>query len=237
MNWLVISSFFFFTGIVAFISWHKSRETKLNTLSGLFLADRSLGFLLVGAGLLFTNINTATILGENELSYTHNMTVMAWGITSVLAMLLVSEFLMPLYIKLGISTTPDYLTARYDQSVGKIVSVIFLVSYVANLLPSVLYSGAVAFDGLFHFSDAWHTDYWTTIWILIWVMGTFGCLYAMIGGLKAITVSDTLLGLGSFAGGLLLPVFGLKYLGHGDILQGLHILLTKNKEHLNSIGS
>jgi len=237
MNWLIISSFFFFTGIVAFISWYKSRKTKLNTLSGLFLADRSLGFLLVGAGLLFTNINTATILGENELSYTHNMTVMAWGITSVLAMLLVSEFLMPLYIKLGISTTPDYLTARYDQSVGKIVSVIFLVSYVANLLPSVLYSGAVAFNGLFHFSDAWHTDYWTTIWILIWIMGTFGCLYAMIGGLKAITVSDTLLGLGIFAGGLLLPVFGLKYLGHGDILQGLHILLTKNTQHLNSIGS
>jgi SSS family solute:Na+ symporter len=237
MNWLVIISFLFFIGILAFASWYKSRHNKLNTLNGLFMADRSLGFLLVGGGLLFTNINTATIIGENELSYTHNMSVMAWGITSVLAMLLVSEFLMPLYIKLGIATTPDYLTARYGQGTGKLVSVIFLISYIVNLLPSVLYSGAVAFNGLFHFSEILKTDYWTTVWILIWVMGSIGCLYALLGGLKAITVSDSLLGLGIFAGGILLPVFALRYLGHGSIMQGLHTVLHVHKEHLNSIGS
>jgi SSS family solute:Na+ symporter len=237
MNWLVIASFLFFIGILAFASWYKLRRNKLNTVNSLFMADRSLSFLLVGGGLLFTNINTATIIGENELSYTHNMSVMAWGITSVLAMLLVSEFLMPMYLRLGIATTPDYLTARYGRGTGKLVSVIFLISYIINLLPSVLYSGAVAFNGLFHFSEILKTDYWTTIWILIWVMGTIGCLYALLGGLKAIAVSDTLLGLGIFAGGLLLPVFALRYLGHGSILQGLHTVLNTHKEHLNSIGA
>lgn len=237
MNWLILTSFLFFTGIVGLVSWYKSRKSKLNTLNGLFLADRSLSFLLVGGGLLFTNINTATIIGENELTYTHNMSVMAWGMTSVLAMLLVSEFLMPMYLKLGIATTPDYLIARYSPGIGKLVSFIFLISYIINLLPSVLYSGAVAFNGLFHFSEIWHTDYWTTIWILIWVMGTVGCLYSLLGGLKAISISDTLLGLGIFAGGLLLPFFGLRYLGQGSIMQGLHILLHTHQEHLNSIGS
>jgi SSS family solute:Na+ symporter len=237
MSWAVILSFLFFTGIVVFISWYKSRHNRHTTLSGLFLANRSLGFLLVGGGLLFTNINTATIIGENELTYTHNMTVMAWGMTSVLAMLLVSEFIMPMYIRLGISTTPDFLTARYGSGVGKIVSCIFLVSYIINLLPSVLYSGALAFNGLFHFSDVLKMDYWTTIWILIWIMGTAGCLYSILGGLKAITISDTLLGLGIFVGGLLLPIFGLKYLGQGNILDGLYKVLNVHKEHLNSIGS
>lgn len=177
MNWLILTSFLFFTGIVGLVSWYKSRKSKLNTLNGLFLADRSLSFLLVGGGLLFTNINTATIIGENELTYTHNMSVMAWGMTSVLAMLLVSEFLMPMYLKLGIATTPDYLIARYSPGIGKLVSFIFLISYIINLLPSVLYSGAVAFNGLFHFSEIWHTDYWTTIWILIWVMGIGAITY------------------------------------------------------------
>jgi SSS family solute:Na+ symporter len=237
VNWLILTSFLFFTGIVALASWYKLRKNKLNTLNSLFLADRSLSFLLVGGGLLFTNINTATIIGENELTYTHNMSVMAWGVTSVLAMLIVSEFLMPMYLKLGIATTPDYLTLRYGAGVGKMVSVIFLISYIINLLPSVLYSGAVAFNGLFHFSDVWKIDYWTTIWILIWVMGTIGCLYALLGGLRAIAVSDTLLGLGIFAGGLLLPFFGLRYLGKGNMMDGLHILLNQHQEHLNSIGS
>jgi SSS family solute:Na+ symporter len=209
-------------GIIAFVAWRQARKTKVDTLSGLFLAGRSLGFLFVGGGLLFANINTATIVGENELVYTNNMTVMAWGITSVLAMLVVSEFFMPIYLRTGIATTPDYLSARYDRGTGKLVSVIFLVSYVVNLLPTVLYSGAVAFNGLFHFSDRLGMDYWTTVWVLVWIMGATGCLYSVLGGLRAIAVSDTLLGMGIFAGGVLLPFFALRYLGHGNLGVGLH---------------
>ena len=237
MNATAIASFLLFTGIVAVVVWYKASRQKIDTLNSLFFANRSLSFLFVGGGLLFTNINTATIMGENELTYTHNMTVMAWGVTSVLAMLLVSEFFMPVYLRLGISTTPDYLEARYDSSIKKIVSIIFLISYVVNLLPSVLYSGAVAFNGLFHFSDLYHTDYWVTLWILVWIMGILGGLYSILGGLKAIAVSDTLLGLGIFAGGLLLPFFALKYLGGGDIGQGLHSMLSSKTSHFNSIGS
>lgn len=237
MNATAILSFVFFTGIVAVIAWYKTSKQKIDTLNGLFLANRSLGFLFVGCGLLFTNINTATIIGENELTYTHNMTVMAWGVTSVLAMLLVSEFFMPIYLRMGIATTPDYLEARYDRSTKKIVSIIFLISYIINLLPTVLYSGAIAFNGLFHFSDLYKTDYRTTIWILIWIMGAIGCLYSILGGLKAIAVSDTLLGLGLFAGGLLLPFLGLRYLGNGHVGQGLQIILSSHTDHLNSIGT
>ena len=226
-----------FTGIIAFVAWRQARKTKVDTLSGLFLAGRSLGFLFVGGGLLFANINTATIVGENELVYTNNMTVMAWGITSVLAMLVVSEFFMPIYLRTGIATTPDYLSARYDRGTGKLVSVIFLVSYVVNLLPTVLYSGAVAFNGLFHFSDRLGMDYWTTVWVLVWIMGATGCLYSVLGGLRAIAVSDTLLGMGIFAGGVLLPFFALRYLGHGDLGVGLHKVLSSHTDHLNSIGT
>jgi SSS family solute:Na+ symporter len=237
MSAIAIISFLFFTGLVAIISWNKTRRQRADTLTGRFLAGRSLGFLFSGGALLFANINTATIIGENELVYTNNMTVIAWGLTSVFAMLIVSEFFMPIYLRTGISTTPDYLGARYDSSTKKMVSLIFLISYVINLLPSVLYAGAVAFNGLFRFSALYHIDYWTTIWILIWLMGATGGLYSILGGLRAIAVSDALLGLGIFAGGILLPFFGLKWLGHGDIGEGLRLVLSQKKEHLNSIGS
>lgn len=237
INATTIISFLFFTGIIAAVSWYKARKVKINTLTGFFLAGRSLSFLFVGGGLLFANINTATIVGENELVYTNNMTVMAWGITSVLAMLIVSEFFMPVYLRTGIATTPQYLSTRFDPATGKLVTFIFLISYVVNLLPTVLYSGAVAFNGLFHFSTVLHLDYWTTIWILIWIMGATGCLYSVLGGLRAIATSDTLLGLGIFAGGILLPFFALRWVGHGDLLQGLHTVLSTHKDHLNSIGT
>ena len=237
MNATAITSFLFFTVAVAVVSWLKTRRENLQTSAGLFLANRNLGFLVVGGALFFTNISAAQFIGENESVYTGNMTVMAWGMSSVFAMLVVSEFIMPVYLRGGISTTPDFLEDRYDAGTKKLVSVIFLISYLVNMLPSVLYSGAVAFNGLFHISDAFGISYWQSIWILVWLMGITGCVYSILGGLKAVAISDTILGIGMFAGGLLLPYFGLKYLGDGSLSQGIHILLSSQTEHLNSIGS
>jgi SSS family solute:Na+ symporter len=237
MNTIALLTFLTITMGVALLSWIKTRKEQLNTLSGLFFANRNLGFIAVGCGLLFANINTALFIGENELTYINNMSVMAWGVTSVFAMLAVSEFIIPVYLKVGIATTPDFLAIRYDHQTKTIVTFIFLLNYIINLLPSVLYSGAVAFNGLFHFSDYYQIDYWSTIWILVWIMGSIGGLYSFLGGLKAITVSDVLLGIGLYTGGLLLPFFALQQLGQGSIGEGLHKVLSSNTSHLNSIGS
>ncbi|MRG47547.1 solute:sodium symporter family transporter [Chitinophaga sp. SYP-B3965] len=237
MNATTFLTFFLITITIGVISWYKTRSEKSNTIAGFFLANRNLGFISVGSGLLFANINTVLFVGENELVFTNNLSVMAWGMTSVIAMLAVSEFIMPIYLRTGIATTPDYLEKRYDSSTKKIVSLIFLVNYIVNLLPSVLYGGAVAFNGLFHFSDHYGIDYWTTIWILVWMMGSIGGLYCILGGLRAIAISDVLLGAAMFTGGILLPWFGLRYLGNGNISEGLAVILSSKTEHMKVIGA
>ena len=236
MNVGALLSFFVVTVAVALISWYKTRKENLQTAAGLFFANRNLGFLVVGGALFFTNISAVQFIGENELVYTNNMSVMAWGLSSVLAMLLVSEFLMPVYLRSGISTTPDFLEERFDIGTKRFVSVIFLVSYIVNMLPSVLYSGAITFNGLFRVSEVLHIDYWVTIWMLVWLIGVIGCLYTVLGGLKAVAISDTVLGIGMFAGGILLPYAALKYLGHGSVGTGIDLLLSARRDHFNSIG-
>lgn len=237
MNTTAIISFLFFTGVVAVVSWLKTRKDNLQTSAGLFFANRNLGFLVVGGALFFTNISAVQFIGENESVYTNNMTVMAWGMSSVFAMLIVSEFIMPVYLRGGVSTTPDFLEDRFDAGTKKLVSIIFLLSYLVNMLPSVLYSGAVAFTGLFHISGAFGISYWQSVWILVWLMGLTGSLYSVLGGLKAVAISDTVLGIGMFIGGLLLPYFGLRYLGNGSLSGGINTLLSTKTEHLNAIGS
>ncbi|PUZ29711.1 solute:sodium symporter family transporter [Chitinophaga parva] len=236
MNIVSLLSFLSFTIAVAFISWYKTRRENLQTSTGLFFANRNLGFLVVGGALFFTNISAVQFIGENELVYTNNMSVIAWGLSSIFAMLVVSEFIMPVYLRSGISTTPDFLEERYDTGTKRFVSIIFLVSYVVNMLPSVLYSGAIAFNGLFHVSETFHIGYWETIWILVWLIGGIGCLYTVLGGLKAVAISDTVLGIGMFAGGILLPWLALRYLGHGSVKAGFDMLLSAHREHLNAIG-
>lgn len=236
MNVLSIVSFALITGLVAIISAIKTRKKKVQTTDGLFFADRNNNFFIVGGALLLSNISANQFIGENESIYINNMSVMAWGVSSVLAMLLVAEFFLPIYFRTGAMTIPDYLGKRYDHSTKKLVSIIFLCSYIVNLLPAVLYGGAVALTGMFNFLQPLGLTYWQNIWIMVWFIGLTGCAYSVLGGLRAISISDTVLSIGLLTIGIAFPYFGFKFLGNGDWFRGLHMLLSEHKEHLNSIG-
>lgn len=236
MSVTIVISFFFFTLLVAGISWYKTRKQKMLTSTDYFLGNRSLGFFYVGGALFLTNISCNQFIGENESVYINNMTVMAWGMSSVAAMLIVSEFFMPMYLKIGAITTPDFLEVRFDTATKRIVTIIFLFSYIINLIPAVLYGGAVAFDSLFHVTELLGGNHQLAIVLLVIAICVIGSCYALLGGLKAISISDALMGLGMLIAGLLLPYYGLRYLGHGSVTEGLQTVLHSRKEHLNSIG-
>lgn len=236
MGSTTIISFLLFTGLVAVISYIKTRSKSQQTTSSHFFADRKNNFWVVGGALLLSNISANQFIGENESIYINNMSVIAWGVSSVLAMLLTAEFFLPIYFRTGAMTIPDFLGKRYDASTRRLVSVVFLCSYLVNLLPSVLYGGAVAFTGMFNFLEPMHLTYWQNIWIMVWAIGLIGTIYSVLGGLRAITISDTVLSLGLLTIGVAIPYFGLKYLGHGNWYVGLQQVLSTKKEHLTAIG-
>lgn len=237
MSILSIISFLLITGLIALISGIKTRTKKVQTTKRLFFADHTNNFLIVGGALLLSNISANQFIGENESIYTNNMSVIAWGVSSVLAMLLVAEFFLPIYFRTGAMTIPDYLGKRYDDSTKKLVSIVFLCSYIVNLLPAVLYGGAVALTGMFNFLLPLQLTYWQNIWIMVWLIGLTGCAYSVLGGLRAISISDTILSIGFLTIGIAFPYFGFKFLGNGDWSKGLHVLLSQHTEHLNSIGT
>jgi solute:Na+ symporter, SSS family len=237
MNIAALLYFCLFTGIVAVISWIKRQKTTAITTESYFMGNRSLGFFLVGGMLFLTNLNGVQFIGENESVYINNMSVMAWGVTSIVAMVIVAEFFLPIYLKSGLITTPDFLEERYDKSTKKAVSLIFLIGYILNMLPSVLYGGAVVFNGLFHLSDHFGLDVFNMTCFLVWFIGLTSLLYTIFGGIKVIAISDTLLGACLFIIGIALPYFGLKHLGKGDFTEGVNIVLSSKIEHLNAIGS
>lgn len=237
MNATALFSFISFTLLVAFISWLRTKNEKRDTTTGLFLANRKNGFWVVGGSLFLSNISANQFIGENESVYLNNLSVIGWGVSSVFAMLIVSEFFLPIYLKGGMMTTPDFLEQRYDKQTKRLVSVIFLLGYILNLLPAVLYGGAVAFSAIFDAANYFHLSYWQSIWMLVWVIGSLGCGYSIIGGLRAITISDTVLAICMLLIGILMPIYGLRILGDGSWSVGVGKLFTQHKEHLNAIGS
>lgn len=236
MDWMVLTSFLIITCSVALISYFNTKRKATTTTEGLFFANRSNSFIVVGGALFLSNISANQFIGENESIFINNMSVIAWGVSSVLAMLLVSEFMLPVYFKSGVMTIPDFLEKRYGRSTKRLVSLIFLFSYLVNLLPSALYGGAIACIGILGVFDHTEISYWSQIWITVWAIGSIGAAYTILGGLRAITVSDTVLSVGLLIIGLAFPYYGFKYIGEGDWLSGIQTLLDSDRTKLNSIG-
>lgn len=72
---------------------------------------------------------------------------------------------------------------------------------------------------------------------MVWVIGIIGSIYSIYGGLRAITISDSVLSIGLLIIGIALPYYGFSYLGGGDAMSGLDLILSHRTEHLNSIGA
>ncbi|MBC2581965.1 solute:sodium symporter family transporter [Clostridium sp. DJ247] len=238
MHGLIIISFIFFVGLVGIITYSRIKGTNNHdSKDSYFLGGRSLTGGVIGASLLLTNLSAANFVGMSAQAYTNNMSVMSWEVTSGITLVLVAMFLVPRYLKQGITTVPDFLEDRFDSGVKKIVSLLFLLGYVSNALPITLYSGAIALSQIFDLQGIFGISYVASIWLTVWVIGIIGFLYAILGGLKAVAVSDTLNGIGLAIGGLLVPFFGLIALGKGHFSQGLTQILTHNPEKFNAIGS
>ena len=65
----------------------------------------------------------------------HNRIVVIWyEVTSGLVLVAVAMYLVPRYLKQGITTVPDFLEDRYDSGVKKIISILFFY-YKSSLNP------------------------------------------------------------------------------------------------------
>lgn len=231
-----IISFVGFTLLVAIIAWWSTRSTNENTSDGYFLGGRSLTAGVIAASLLLTNLSTEQIVGLNGQAYTEGILVMAWETLAAIAIVVTALFLLPRYLKSGLTTVPQFLEKRYDTMTKTLTSGLFLSGYVVVLLPIVLYSGAVAVNTMFDVPTLLGVSDTTALWITVWGIGTVGSIYAVFGGLKAVAVSDTVNAVGLLIGGLLIPFFGLAMIGDGSVLDGISVLMESNPEKFNSIG-
>lgn len=234
---LTIVSFLFFTILVAIISWWKTKNEELDTADGYFLAGRGLSGVVIAGSMLLTNISAEQMVGLSGQAYSRGISGMAWETTAAIATVALAMFFLPNYLKRGFITMPQFLEERYDSGTRKLVSILLLVGYVLISTPAALYAGAVAFNQVFNLTDLLGVTYIQSIWILVWIIGIIGSIYAIFGGLKAVAVSDTINGIGLVVGGLAVPFFGLIYLGEGKLMSGLNQVITTHTEKLNAVGS
>ena len=223
-----------FMSAVAWFSYQKARATTSDS-EGYFLAGRGLSAPFIAGSLLLTNLSAEQLIGLNGSAYGFNMSAMGWEVTAAVATIAMAFFFLPRYLAGGFTTLPQFLADRYDDDVRRLGVILFLLGYGLVTIPSVLYAGSVAVLKLFDIPEFLGLSYGSSLVLTVIVIGSVGALYAVLGGLKAVAVSDTLNGLGLLVVGIAVPLLGLHLLG-GDIASGVHIVTSTDVEKLNAIG-
>ncbi|RBW67369.1 solute:sodium symporter family transporter [Bacillus taeanensis] len=231
-----LASCIFFMVLVAWISYVKTKG-HITDSTGYFLAGRGLTGGFIAGSLLLTNLSAEQLIGLNGQAYRSNLSNMAWEVTAAFAIVVMALYLLPKYLGGSFTTLPEFLSTRYDEGVRRYTVILFMLGYILVTIPSTLYSGALAVLKLFNIPELLGISYVQSVWLLIWLIGIVGAVYAIFGGLKAVAVSDTLNGIGLVIVGILVPVLGFFALGDGNLFEGMKQITIHHPEKLNAIGS
>ncbi|MDT2674579.1 solute:sodium symporter family transporter [Enterococcus dongliensis] len=237
MNLFSIISFLVIVIFVWIFAYSRSRNVDTSGSEGFFMGGRSLAALPIAGTIIMTNLSTEQIVGQNGQSYHAGMEVMAWEVTATIAIVALAVIFLPKYFKYGINTISDFIEIRYDTVTKRIISILFIVTYMTSFLPVVLYSGSLVFNKIFHIDELLGVKPIVAIIIVAMVIGVVGILYLLIGGLSLSANSDSIYGVGLLICGLLVPILGLMKLGGGSFVGGIEHVVENTPWLLNSVGA
>ena len=236
--WITPVTFLLFTGAVALLTYLITRRDERRTNEGYFLAGRSLTYPFIAASLLLTNLSTEQMVGLNGDAFSYGLSVMAWEVVAVVALVAMALFFLPRFLKSGIATVPQYLELRFDKHTGSIANLIFLLAYMLILLPIVLYTGSKGLLSIFGVQSLFGiTSELGMLYLIVILIGVVGSVYALCGGLRTLAVADLLNGIGLLIGGFMIVYFALRYAGAGEgMFAGLEKVRTYEPAMFNSLG-
>ena len=226
------------TAFIGYLTYRRCKRAGTGTQKGadaenkeVFLAGGGLTWIFVAGSITLTNLSTDQLVGMNG----NQMALLAWWeLAAVAGLLILAKVFLPIYYKYNCTTTTELLEKRYgNHHIRALIGLLFLLGNLFIFLPAVLYTGSLFMQTMFGVDIA-------IIWLSI-AFALVGAGYAVLGGLRAVAVSDTysgvlLLGLGlivvvlcleaisfDFSG---IPAERLTLIGDDDSPIPWHTLLT-----------
>ncbi len=207
-----------------FVSREKQGHEK-NT-SDYFLAGNSLPWWAVGASLIAANISAEQIIGMSGSGYAIGLAIASYEWMAAITLIIVGKYFLPIFLKHGIVTMPQFLEQRYDANVRMTLAVFWLGVYVFVNLTSILWLGALAIN----------TVAGVDMDVAIIMLALFSLAYSLYGGLKAVAYTDIIQVFLLVGGGLFLTAHTLNMISNGGgVIAGFSQLVTEAPEKFDMI--
>ena len=225
VDWIVFicyASIIVFTGL--WVSRSKKGEQK--TTSDYFLAGRSLPWWTIGAALLAANISAEHFIAMSGSGYAVGLAIAAYEWIAAVVLIFVAKYFLPVFIKKGIYTMPQFLTQRYDKRVSTVMAVFWVLVYIFVNMTAVLYLGALAMERIIGVPMIYG----------IICFSFFSAMYSLWGGMKAIAWTDVINVIVLIFGGMVTTFLAVSALGDGHgFIAGFIELLHKAPEKFHMI--
>ena len=102
-----------------------SSKNKDNT-SQYFLANRNLGWFVIGASLFASNIGSEHLVGLAQSGFKKGLIESQFEILAAFMLLILGWVFVPFYKRSGVTTMPEFLEKRFSSSARMYLSVVMV---------------------------------------------------------------------------------------------------------------
>jgi solute:Na+ symporter, SSS family len=160
-----------------FIGWRMAG--KQHTVEDFFLAGRRMPWLAVAMSMFASVTSAVTYMGVPGMAYSENIALLAVCVVSPLLAPVLIYLFYPVYDRLHVTTSYEYLEHRFGRGGRFLASGLFLLARL-GWMATVVYAPALAL------SVATSLPLWSTILL----MGILATTYTVLGGLSAVIWTD-----------------------------------------------
>ncbi|KAM4748822.1 sodium-coupled monocarboxylate transporter 1 [Rhinophrynus dorsalis] len=149
------------------------------TSKDFLMGGRSMTAVPVALSLTASFMSAVTVLGTPAEVYRYGAMFSIFAITYTLVVIFCSEVFLPVFYRLGITSTYEYLELRFNKCVRLLGTGLFIIQ-------TILYTGIVIYAPALALNQVTGFDLWGAV-IATGVVCTF---YCTLGGLKAVVWTD-----------------------------------------------
>lgn len=202
-------------GVGLWVSRTKKGETK--SAEDYFLAGKSLPFWAIGASLIAANISAEQFIGMSGSGFAIGLAIATYEWMAALTLIVVAKYFLPIFIKQGLFTIPQFIEKRFNTNLKTILAVFWLALFIFVNLTSVLFLGSKALDTILGTGDGSMMMYY------IIGLALFAAAYSIWGGLSAVAWTDVIQVVLLVVGGFITTLIALHHVTpDGGILNGLN---------------
>jgi len=211
VDWAIIVVYL--AGIVGAGVFVGLRKRKGGEAGSYFLAGNTLSWWSIGLALFATNISCLHLVSLAQAGYDSGLMMGNFEWLAAFALIALSLFFVPFYMRAKVSTLPDFLEKRYCPACRNWLAVVSMFTAIVFNIAFPLATGWIVLHGVFGIDK----------WVCIITLISLTAVYTILGGLSAVVITETIQAIILLTGSVIITALAyLKLGGFSGLLSQLH---------------